>query len=85
MPRQPTVDVHAHVLVPAVETLMQQHEGRAREIARQVEHMGQASVRHHLSLMPAYLPKLTDPEVRLRDMDVMGIDVQAVSVSPTQY
>jgi len=85
MPRQPTVDVHAHVLVPAVETLVQQHEGRAREIARQVEHMGQASVRHHLSLMPAYLPKLTDPEVRLRDMDVMGIDVQAVSVSPTQY
>jgi hypothetical protein len=52
MPRQPTVDVHAHVLVPAVETLVQQREGRAREIARQVEHMGQASVRRHLSLMP---------------------------------
>src|SRR5262245_16714088 len=85
MARVPTVDVHAHVLVPDVEALVQGRAERAREIARQVEQMGQASIRQHQTLMPTYLPKLTDPRIRLHDMDAMGIDVQAVSVSPTQY
>ena len=31
------------------------------------------------------LPQLTDPEIRLRDMDQQGIDVQAVSPSPFHY
>jgi aminocarboxymuconate-semialdehyde decarboxylase len=30
-------------------------------------------------------PKLTSPEERLTDMDVMGIGIQVISPSPTQY
>ena len=31
------------------------------------------------------MPNLTQPEVRLRDMDRMGVDIQAISVVPPQY
>jgi aminocarboxymuconate-semialdehyde decarboxylase len=36
-------------------------------------------------LMAEITPKLSDAEVRLRDMDRMGVDVQAISVAPPQY
>lgn len=36
-------------------------------------------------LMATITPKLSLPEVRLRDMDRMGIDLQAISVAPPQY
>ncbi len=36
-------------------------------------------------MIKAALPKLLDVAVRLRDMDEMGVDVQIVSPSPTQY
>ena len=32
-----------------------------------------------------YLPKLTDVATRIAAMDAMGVDIQAVSLSPTQY
>jgi aminocarboxymuconate-semialdehyde decarboxylase len=47
--------------------------------------MGGASVRHNATLLPQYAVALTDLDTRLRRMDAMGIDVQAVSLSPTQY
>jgi aminocarboxymuconate-semialdehyde decarboxylase len=48
--------------------------------------MGEASVRHNLtSMLPIAGPRLTQPERRLADMDEMGVDVQVVSPSPTQY
>jgi aminocarboxymuconate-semialdehyde decarboxylase len=36
-------------------------------------------------LMDRIGPKLSRPEERLRDMDRMGVDVQAISVAPPQY
>lgn len=80
-----TIDVHAHVLVPAVEERVRDEAGRAEEIASMVREMGQASVAHHLSLMPEYLPRLTDLSQRMSDMDAAGIDMQVLSISPTQY
>ncbi len=32
-----------------------------------------------------YAPKLTEAATRLADMDAMGVDIQAISPSPTQY
>jgi aminocarboxymuconate-semialdehyde decarboxylase len=79
------VDLHAHYLVRAVETLVADHRERSRESATQATHMGAASVRHNSTLLPQYAVALTDLDTRLRRMDAMGIDVQAVSLSPTQY
>jgi aminocarboxymuconate-semialdehyde decarboxylase len=47
---------------------------------------GAASVEHNVkTMLPVVLAKLTDVEQRLRDMDAMGVDIQVVSPSPTQY
>jgi aminocarboxymuconate-semialdehyde decarboxylase len=46
---------------------------------------GPASVAHNRELFPTLGVPLTDPEVRVAAMDAMGVDVQAVSISPGQY
>ena len=79
------IDMHAHVLVPELEALVEGHPLRAAELTQQAREMGHASVAQHLSLMPTYLPKLTDLGVRLRDMNASDIAMQALSISPTQY
>lgn len=78
-----TVDIHAHVFTPACLELVQglmapqmepfSYFGGAETNAYQVEHVR------------SIMPQLTDPAVRLADMDRMGIDVQALSVAPPQY
>ena len=80
--RSLTVDIHCHYMNTEVATKVaplnpSQHEPMAlysnaatREVnARQVQERG---------------PKLTDIAVRLKDMDRMGIDIQAVSPAPHQ-
>jgi len=80
--RSLTVDIHCHYMNTEVATKVAplnpaQHEPMAvysnaatREVnARQVQERG---------------PKLTDIAVRLKDMDRMGIDIQAVSPAPHQ-
>ena len=78
-----TVDIHAHVFTPACQELVAglmepEYEPfffwAGKETA---EYQG----RHTAEIMP----KLTDVDVRLADMDAMGIDVQAISVAPPQY
>jgi aminocarboxymuconate-semialdehyde decarboxylase len=85
MTRPRTVDLHAHYLVGGVEALVKDDPRRKREHALQAAQMGAASMQHNLSLLPQYAVALTDLDTRLRRMDAMGIDVQAVSLSPTQY
>lgn len=44
------------------------------------------SLRYNAELIrTTYFPKLTDIPTRLADMDAMGVDIQAISPSPTQY
>jgi len=80
-----SIDMHAHLLVPEVEALVAEHPAKAAEMARMATEMGPASMAHHQSLMPTYGPKLTDLSTRLADMDAMGVDMHAISLSPTQY
>ena len=81
----PTVDVHAHFTVREVEALVARVPGRA-EAAEAFDRLtGPESAAHNRRLFPTLAAKLTDPEIRLRDMDEMRVDVQAVSASPAQY
>ena len=80
------VDIHAHLLVPAVEALVADRPERAAALHQQAVAAGVASTQHNRQLFASdYLPKLTDVATRLAAMDAMGVDMQAVSLSPTQY
>ena len=48
--------------------------------------MGEAAVAHNnAKMLPTAGPRLTHIEQRLADMDAMGVDVQLISPSPTQW
>jgi aminocarboxymuconate-semialdehyde decarboxylase len=77
------IDIHAHVTTP-----------EAQEIAAPlfrpdldpfVGFSGPVSDAYNREHFAEIEPKLSLPEVRLRDMDRMGVDVQAISVAPPQY
>jgi aminocarboxymuconate-semialdehyde decarboxylase len=79
------IDLHAHVLLPELDALVEAHPLRTDEARRQALEMGRPSLQQNLALWPSYLPKLTDFEVRLADMDRAGVAMQVLSISPTQY
>ena len=81
-----TIDMHCHVLTLAAEQLVAGQPQKAAEASIMLQTMGEASVAHNNSTMlPQAFPKLTQLDTRLLDMDAMGIDVQVISPSPTQY
>lgn len=85
-PRPFTVDLHGHVHVPQIERLIADRPEKLGEREQQVRTMGAASVEHNFKCMlPAAGPKLVEHELRLADMDRMGIDVQLISPTPNQY
>ncbi|MGW7786447.1 amidohydrolase family protein [Streptomyces tricolor] len=85
MSRPPTVDVHAHVLLPEVEALVDGLPGRAEARALEARRAGPAALAVSGPMVRARLPELTDPAVRLAAMDAQGVDVQLVSPSPSHY
>jgi aminocarboxymuconate-semialdehyde decarboxylase len=81
-----TVDLHCHVMTPGIEKLVAARPEKASEMAQLARGMGTESVDHNNKVMlPAAGPKLTNLELRLQDMDAMGVDLQVISPSPTQY
>ncbi len=81
-----TIDLHCHALVPAVEALVAATPHKRAEPEAMRRSMGEASVAHNnASMLPIAGPRLVRPEQRLADMDAMGVDLQVVSPSPTQY
>lgn len=75
--------MHAHVILPECQKLVQglmspemepfTYFADAETNAYQVDHM------------KSIMAQATDPEVRLAEMDRMGIDIQAISVAPVGY
>jgi aminocarboxymuconate-semialdehyde decarboxylase len=78
-----TVDMHAHVFTPSCQKLV---EGlMAPEMEPFSYWAGKETNEYQGKHTAEILPKLTDVSVRLRDMDAMGIDIQAISVAPPQF
>jgi len=79
-----TVDIHCHMHVPEA-------DARLKELMPEGTGGGTVVDSNPLTLkinqaqQKAILPKLTDPELRLRDMDEQGVDVQAIAPSPFHY
>lgn len=81
-----TVDLHCHALVPEVEALVKDRPQKQSEPEVQRRAMGAASVEYNAqTMLPAAFPKLTTLDVRLRDMDAMGVDVQVLSPVSVQH
>ncbi|MFH9298960.1 amidohydrolase family protein [Streptomyces sp. NPDC017520] len=81
----PTVDVHAHVLLPEVEALVAGLPGLAEAKALDARRNGPAALAVSGPMVGERLPRLTDVGVRLAAMDAQGVDVQLVSPSPSHY
>ena len=77
------VDIHCHISTPEAEPLVKglltpEKEPFLRFATAETRQITQQQ-------FAALLPKLTDPQERLKDMDRMGINIQAISPGPNQY
>ncbi len=78
-----TVDIHCHIHVPAADAMLADlpPENQARAYGQASTLTDEVNHRLHEKI----LPKLTDAETRIVDMDASGIDIQAISPSPFYY
>ena len=76
------VDIHCHVMSEEAEKLA---AGTFPPEMEPFAHFSGRSADHNRNLFDRIRSMLVEPEVRLDDMDRMGIDVQAISVAPPQY
>jgi aminocarboxymuconate-semialdehyde decarboxylase len=81
-PSTPTIDIHAHILVPEAAARAQPHVDMARvPLAHfadaQVKEINAIQDRERASVMTAI-------DQRLRDLDSMGIDIQVIAPAPGQ-
>ena len=78
-----TVDIHCHVHVPAADEMLKSMS--PSDTGRSMVDTSPLTADINRKQQETILPKLTDPRVRLKDMDRQGIDVQAISPSPFHY
>ncbi|MEK9661666.1 MAG: amidohydrolase family protein [Alphaproteobacteria bacterium] len=78
-----TVDIHCHVHVPEADKMVEGHmKLEDMPVAYYASNLTRKlNVQQNKQLMP----KLTDPALRIADMDATGVDVQAISPSPFHY
>lgn len=83
----PIVDVHAHILLPALQQLVAEAdpEGFGAQQALEVRRNGPESMAASGKMIKERWPQLTDLDRRLADMDAQGVDVQLVSPSPSHF
>ncbi|MET3902943.1 amidohydrolase family protein [Paenarthrobacter sp. 4246] len=84
---QPVIDVHAHVLIPALQQAVAEGdpEGFAALHALEVRRNGPESMATSGAMIKERWQQLTDLTRRLKDMDAQGVDVQLVSPSPSHF
>jgi aminocarboxymuconate-semialdehyde decarboxylase len=84
-PDGPTVDVHAHVLLPEVEQAVAGQPGLAAARALDARRNGPDALAVNAVMIRERIPRLTDVKARLAAMDAAGVDVQLISPSPSHY
>jgi aminocarboxymuconate-semialdehyde decarboxylase len=82
-PTTRVIDIHCHVMAPEAQELTRPHFSVDKDPF--FAFSGPTSAEYNRMHFSEIVPMLTDPEIRLRDMDRMGVDVQAISIAPPQY
>ena len=84
---EPIVDVHAHLLMPALQQAVaaRDPEGFAAAQALEARRNGPESLAASGRMIGERMPLLTSLDARLAEMDRQGVDVQVVSPSPSHY
>jgi aminocarboxymuconate-semialdehyde decarboxylase len=78
-----TVDIHCHVHVPEADAMLK--DARAADQKNLYVDTNEVTAEINRKQHQDILDKLTDPAVRIADMDASGIDVQAISPAPFHY
>jgi aminocarboxymuconate-semialdehyde decarboxylase len=78
----PTVDVHAHALLPEAQALVAGRPEHARQQQRDARWFGAAAAAVNSAQLSHLGPLLTDPDRRLEAMDCARVDVQVVAPMP---
>ena len=82
-PRVRTIDVHAHMMVPESAELTRPHF--KPEYEPRTFYSSPVTKEINSEFYALARGKYTDPEVRIADMDAMGIAVQLVALTPFHY
>ncbi|NQD90521.1 amidohydrolase [Paenarthrobacter sp. CM16] len=85
--QQAVIDVHAHVLIPALQQRAAEGdpEGFQALQALEIRRNGPESMAASGAMIKERWQQLTDLDRRLADMDAQGVDVQLVSPSPSHF
>jgi len=81
----PSIDVHAHVLLPHVDALVADCSGLANARDADARRYGLEALAVNRRMVAERVPLLTDVGKRVAAMDAQGIDIQLVSPSPSHY
>jgi aminocarboxymuconate-semialdehyde decarboxylase len=80
------IDIHAHALIEDVERLVRGQPGWSHQVEMAARVTGGASLERNRQLMTNdWQPALTRIEKLIAAMDRMTVDIQTVSVVPSQY
>ncbi|ORT60726.1 amidohydrolase family protein [Streptomyces sp. CB03238] len=85
MTTSPTVDVHAHLLLPQVDQAVAGHPALDGARALDARRNGREALAVNGPMVRSRIPLLTDATERLAAMDAAGVDIQLVSPSPSHY
>jgi len=80
-----TIDLHCHIFVPEAQAIVAGSVAQQVDAAASLATFGAESLAVNAAQFETLGPRLTSLGTRLADMDAMGVDMQLISVSPTQY
>ncbi|MGW7258786.1 amidohydrolase family protein [Streptomyces sp. NPDC054834] len=81
----PVVDFHGHLAVPAADALIAGAPGLAAELAAEQRAHSAESLSVNRAQLRRLTARLTNPRVRLADLDAMGVDIQVVGPMPMHH
>ncbi|HEX5696793.1 MAG TPA: amidohydrolase family protein [Acidimicrobiia bacterium] len=82
-PPYPTIDIHSHVEVPEAAAVAAPHF--RPEYDPRMAFQPEESTRYNRELRATQTAQFVDPAARIADMDLQGIDIQALAIVPPQY
>lgn len=82
-PPRLTIDIHSHIMIPEASQVATPLFTPDRD--PRIQFSSEESLRYNRELRATQIDRFTASEARLADMDLQGVDMQAVSIVPGEY